>query len=268
MKHVDWTLAHQLWLNGTPAREIAIQVGCNLRTLQQKAADGGWPSRRRDLPPEKIEALRASYEAGLELEDIARLHQVSVGAVIAHRRLHGWRSRVVPWTQERQIQARDLYRVHQSLTRVAELMGTTGARILDALRALEEPRRGKGHRGDQNPAWNGGRTTDKSGYVLLRMPDHPAANAHGYVREHRLVMEQVLGRPLLPTEVVHHKNGDRSDNRPENLELYNSNGEHLAHELAGRTPNWTEEGRARILAACRAPKRSSIRRQSGSDAEG
>lgn len=57
------------------------------------------------------------------------------------------------------------------------------------------------------------------GYVLLRRPDHPMATRAGYVMEHRLVMAREIGRPLRANEVVHHTNGVKEDNRPENLEL-------------------------------------------------
>lgn len=88
--------------------------------------------------------------------------------------------------------------------------------------------------GALNPAWNGGRSIDKDGYVLLWMPGHPEANRHGQVREHRVVMAKMLGRPLLPTEVVDHRNGLTGDNRPENLRLFASNGEHLSVTLTGQ----------------------------------
>jgi HNH endonuclease len=59
------------------------------------------------------------------------------------------------------------------------------------------------------------------GYRLVIARDHPFARKNGYVAEHRLVMESMIGRYLLPEETPHHKNGVRDDNRPENLELWN-----------------------------------------------
>jgi hypothetical protein len=64
--------------------------------------------------------------------------------------------------------------------------------------------------------------TDK-GYIEIRgMQGHPNSRKNGSMFEHTLVMEQILGRPLFSHENVHHKNGVRHDNRPENLELWTS----------------------------------------------
>jgi hypothetical protein len=74
--------------------------------------------------------------------------------------------------------------------------------------------------GDSNSNWRGGRTRHKRGYILLWAPDHPRTGNGSYVFEHVLVMEKMLGRYLLPGENVHHLNGVKDDNRPENLELW------------------------------------------------
>lgn len=73
-----------------------------------------------------------------------------------------------------------------------------------------------------NANWKGGRTRHVRGYIAVRVAAHPRVgdSSHGYVFEHILVMEELLGRYLLPDESVHHRNGVRSDNRPENLELW------------------------------------------------
>ena len=73
------------------------------------------------------------------------------------------------------------------------------------------------------------RTRHTDGYIWIRIPNHPRAK-WGYVFEHILVMETYLGRYLREGEVVHHRNKKRDDNRIENLQLFTSNGEHMAME--------------------------------------
>src|SRR3990167_3904990 len=150
----------------------------------------------------------------------------------------------------------------RSSKEIAEMTGMSQKHIQKLILRYNLPRlkRGDASQMEKNHFWKGGKIRDKEGYVLLKKNDHPYGNRLGYVREHRLVVEASLGRYLLPTEVVHHKNSKRDDNRLENLELFVSNGAHLKIELTGKIPKWSKEGRAKILKAVhqqRAPKQSS-----------
>lgn len=69
---------------------------------------------------------------------------------------------------------------------------------------------------------SGKKQINATGYVLVYEPEHSCATVNGFVLEHRKVMSDVLGRPLEAHEQVHHKNGVRYDNRPENLELWST----------------------------------------------
>lgn len=86
--------------------------------------------------------------------------------------------------------------------------------------------RAKDRTGDQSPNWTGGKSRSR-GYVIATLPS-------GRRFEHRIVMEQALGRPLRREEVVHHINGIKDDNRPENLQVI-SQPEHMAMHHAVRS---------------------------------
>lgn len=199
------------------------------------------------------EMIREMAAQGRLLSEIAKVTGSVPGSVGTYLRKHN-----IPYEADRSLWSRhghpgvceknhetvkSMAEAGATLEAIAHAVGTSHHRVSKYLKrtgieraAWRAPLPGKARRtdGHLNAAWKGGRTIDKDGYVLLWMPNHPEANRHGYVREHRIVMERILGRPMSRGEVVHHKNDDRSDNRPENLQLFASNAEHLSATLTGQ----------------------------------
>jgi hypothetical protein len=75
----------------------------------------------------------------------------------------------------------------------------------------------KGRNKEKSALWKGGKVITSNGYIGIRDSENKR-----YILEHRLAMENHLGRPLKKTETVHHKNGNKADNHINNLELWES----------------------------------------------
>lgn len=80
----------------------------------------------------------------------------------------------------------------------------------------------------------GYKTRNAEGYVMVMCKGHPGGTGHGYVYEHRLVMEKHLGRLLEQSEHVHHINENKADNRLENLALVSHSEHQTNHHLGIR----------------------------------
>jgi hypothetical protein len=105
--------------------------------------------------------------------------------------------------------------------------------------------------GSNHPNWNGGKHIGANGYVLVRAPQHPRANAKGVVQEHVLIAERALGRPIPKSAHVHHVNEMPGDNRPSNLVICENQAYHSLLHLRLRALRATGSPHNRHCAICK-----------------
>jgi HNH endonuclease len=195
------------------------------------------PGRRRFTPAEDIE-IAEKYSAGASLSVLAKEYgstqtPISRAVIRAGGSLRKQGSQHRSFTPEQILDMKQMwesgasqhaigqkYKAHQTV--ISNVLAFHGIRV---------DRRQS--RGEKHGSWKGGVSIDSQGYASeILPPDSPFAemrNVSGRVMQHRLVMARSLGRPLLPTETVHHINGDRLDNRLSNLEL--RQGKHGKHAV-------------------------------------
>ncbi len=88
----------------------------------------------------------------------------------------------------------------------------------------------KFYKGSNHYAWKGG-IKKHAGYILTYKPKHPNARINGYILEHRFIMSNYIKRPLKKSEVVHHKNGIKNDNRIKNLKIMTRGAHSTFHNI-------------------------------------
>lgn len=131
----------------------------------------------------------------------------------------------VPWNKGKKLSLE----IRQKLSQAQKNRSPESRRKMsERMQGDRNPQWGK--RGELSPNWKGGQTTGIHGRIVIYVGfDHPMADNGGYCLRYRLVMSEMMGRYLLPGEVVHHINEDPTNDKEENLMLFPNNGKHTKH---------------------------------------
>jgi DNA invertase Pin-like site-specific DNA recombinase len=171
---------------------------------------------------EEIERLYAEDWSTIKLGGHFGYDPRTIANVLKHRGVQLHRRGAEPKLRDDQVVGKilELHAQGWSQAKIGESVGLSQSIVSKALRSRGVETRAGGSR---HGLWKGGRSRNGDGYLLAWVPsDHAFVEMRtvtGYILEHRLVMAEHLGRPLKPTETVHHINGDKADNRIENLQL-------------------------------------------------
>jgi hypothetical protein len=90
---------------------------------------------------------------------------------------------------------------------------------------------GESQKGINNPSYKNGKHFDANGYVVLFKPEHPFCGVRKSILEHRFIMECKIGRYLKKEEIVHHIDGNKSNNDINNLMLFKNQSEHIKYHI-------------------------------------
>lgn len=221
----------ELWESGLDGRQIASALGISetatYRVLQRagKNASHRAYAKARKMTAAAVESAALRYAAGESAEQIAEDVGVSLQTVLNRLREHGTpiRSRHQgprrEFSQEDVASMCEMYAEGFSQEFIAARFGTTQSRISQELRKVGSDKKIRRLTFDRISVGGGYWAVKLWGDEPEDAPYLPMRNSSFYVLEHRLVVARSLGRALDPSETVHHINGDKGDNRLENLQL-------------------------------------------------
>lgn len=205
----------------------------NISTISKQEYRG----RRLKIERNTLEALYVVQ--GLTCKDIGRLFEVAAGTILNAMRWLGIPSRPnleairLAFEKKRRLDPHRIISLYQEgylLNEIAEMMHCSSnavnyylKRYGIARRSLSESHqisikkgRAKFHSREEHWNWKGGKW-HSGAYIKIPKPGHPRSDRYGFVLEHIVVWEDYYGKALPAGWVIHHLNGVKDDNHPENL---------------------------------------------------
>lgn len=231
----------KLYLEGHSGPEIKQMLGISrsvvYQTLQangisgKKLIDSG--ERRQPLyrlTVEQEDKLIEMYQTGVPSNEIMKRMEIGhsiLRSTLQRRNIHlrGSLQKRMKFSETQTGNIITFYQDGASLQETARQFQTSYRKVHDLFleKGIEQRKSGHSAHGPNAANWKGGRIRNTKGYVEIRLgnddPFYGMTTQDGYILEHRLVMARSVGRLLDQDETVHHINGDRQDNRIENLQL-------------------------------------------------